>query len=272
MAFQLFVSMKNQLFLLLIIALFGSCKGFKNSNSKSEELVTLTYNIHHGAPDKSNVVNLNDIAAVIRKSGAAIVALQEVDVHVSRSGKVNQAEELAKLLNMHHYFSKSINHDGGEYGVAILSKYKLTNTRNELLPMPTSGEQRSVAIATIELPGKVFIEFASTHLDLNVPNRTAQVERLNAISKSLNKPFLVGGDYNAIPTSSEMIKLKEEFNLSCLGSCPLTIPVRNPKRAIDFVAFNKPAAAQFTLVSADAMTEEYASDHLPVKVVFNYKK
>lgn len=240
--------------------------------SSLAKLVTLTYNIHHGAPENSDVVNLNDIAAVIRKSGAELIALQEVDVNIPRSGNVNQAKELARLLGMNYYFSKSIDYAGGEYGVAILSKYPLTNTRNELLPMPTSGEQRSVAMATVNLPGDVTIDFAATHLDLNVPNRTAQVEALNTLSKKLNKPFFVGGDYNATPTSTEMNILKKEFMLSCINTCPLTFPVRNPNRAIDFVAFNKLAASTFTLVSANAMNGEYASDHLPVVAVFNYKK
>lgn len=260
-------------FLLLLGTIILSSCNLLNSHNKVEikKLVTLTYNIHHGAPENSTEVNLNNIADVIRESGAELVSLQEVDVNVPRSGNVNQIQELAKILDMHFYFSKSINYSGGEYGVAILSKYPLTNTRNELLPMPTAGEQRSVAMATINLPGAVTVEFASTHLDLKIPNRTAQVERLNAISKSLNKPFFVGGDYNAIPTSSEMVKLKEEFNLSCVSSCPFSFPVRTPNKAIDFVAFNKSAASKFTLVSANAMIGEYASDHLPVVAVFNYK-
>lgn len=266
--------MRYVLNLLLGALLLLSCSGKDKVEApipNSKKLVTLTYNIHHGAPENSNEVNLNNIAAVIRKSGAELVALQEVDVNVPRSGNVNQAKELAQLLDMHFYFSKSINYSGGEYGVAILSKYPLTNTRNVLLPMPTAGEQRSVAMATVNLPGNISIEFASTHLDLNVPNRTAQAQQLNEISKFLNKPFFVGGDYNAIPTSSEMMKLKEEYTLSCMNSCPLSFPVRNPNKAIDFVAFNKMAASKFTLVSANAMVGEYASDHLPVVAVFNYK-
>jgi len=263
--------MRIKLLILLGTIILSSCN-LLNSSKKVEvkKLVTLTYNIHHGAPENSTEVNLNNIAAVIRKSGAELVALQEVDVNVPRSGNVDQAKVLAKLLDMHYYFSKSIDYSGGEYGVAILSKYLLTNTRNELLPMPTSGEQRSVAIATVNLPSDFSVEFASTHLDLNVSNRTAQVERLTTISKSLNKPFLIGGDYNAIPTSVEIQKLQEEFNLSCVSSCPLSFPVGNPNRAIDFVVFNKSAATILSLVASYAMTGEYASDHLPVVAVFDY--
>lgn len=261
--------------LILISAVLSGCFVSKNPTNpvaaSNNELVTLTYNIHHGAPEKSTEVNLHNIADVIRRSGADIVALQEVDVHVPRSGNVNQAQELAKLLGMEYYFSESIDYSGGEYGVAILSKYKMTNMRNEMLPMPTRGEQRSVAIATIELPNNKSVEFASTHLDLNVPNRTAQTAYLNNLSKILNKPLIIGGDYNAIPTSAEMINLKEEFNLSCIDACPFTFPVRNPDRAIDFIAFNKKAATKFSLVKANAMEGEYASDHLPVIAVFKYK-
>lgn len=235
-----------------------------------KKLVTMTYNIHHGAPENSEVVNLANIAAVIKSSGAEVVALQEVDVNVARSGKVNQAAELAKLLGMEYHFSKSIDYNGGEYGVAILSKYPMTNKRRELLPMPTAGEQRSIAVATVTLPDGKSIEFASTHLDLNVPNRTAQAEFLNQLSTSLNKALFVGGDYNAIPSSSEMIKLKERFTLSCMSSCPLSFPVKTPTKAIDFVLFNAQAASSYTLVSSVALTGQYASDHLPVSVVFQY--
>ena len=254
----------------LLLISCGSTKRNESYNSFSRQLITMTYNIHHGAPDNSKEVNLKNIADVIKRSGAEVIALQEVDINVPRSGNIDQIKELANILGMKFYFSKSIDLNGGEYGVAILSKYKLKNVRNELLPMPMEGEQRSVAMATIELPGKVSIEFAATHLDLNVPNRLAQVEFLKKLSKDLNNPFFVAGDYNAEPTTSEMIKLKEEFNLSCMDSCPLTFPVKLPTKTIDYVAYNQLASVKFKMISSHAMTEEYASDHLPVVVAFKY--
>ncbi|MCA5005860.1 endonuclease/exonuclease/phosphatase family protein [Sphingobacterium bovistauri] len=265
--------MKFSILTLIIILFFSSCISNKNPTTLAltkRKLITLTYNIHHGAPANSKEVSLENIAKVIKKSGADIVALQEVDVNVARSGNLNQAAELAKLLSMYYYFSKSIDFGGGEYGVAILSKYKLTNTRNELLLMPVAGEQRSVALATIQLPGNVFVEFGSTHLDLNVPNRTAQVEQLNSISRRLNRSLMIGGDYNAEPYSDEMVKLKKEFNLACNNSYPLTFPVINPTKSIDFMTFNKIASSIFTVASVKAMNGEYASDHLPLVVEFIY--
>src|SRR5690606_8214018 len=262
----------NFLLCMLSIVMLSSMQTkSEKPKSSTKSLITLTYNIHHGAPDKSDVVNLQDIADVIKKSGAALVALQEIDVNVPRSGNTHQAEELAKLLDMHFYFSKSIDYSGGEYGVAILSKYPLSNTRNGLLPMPTSGEQRSIALATVNLPGDKSIEFASTHLDLNAENRMAQVIHLNELSQKLNKPLFIGGDYNAQPHSAEMLTLKKEFALSCMDECPLTIPVKNPARAIDFVAHNKFATSKFKFQYATAMEGEYASDHLPLIAIYTYE-
>lgn len=265
--------MKYSVFTLFIFLFLSSCILNKENQKpivSQRKLTVLTYNIHHGAPANSKEVNLANIAKVIKKSGADIIALQEIDVNVIRSGKVNQAEELAKLLDMHYYFSKSINFDGGEYGVAILSKYKLSNVRNQLLPMPVAGEQRSVALATIQLPGDISIEFGSTHLDLHVPSRLAQVDQLNTLSRSLNRPLIIGGDYNARPHSDEMVKLQEEFHLACIDKCPFTFPVVNPTQAIDFVTFNKLASSLFKVTTVKALEGEDASDHLPLVAEFVY--
>lgn len=258
---------------LMILLTITCCSGSGEDpkpNGEKKKLTLLTYNIHHGAPANPDVINLNNIAAVIKLSGAEVVALQEVDVNTERSGDVDQARELAELLDMEYYFSKSIDYRGGEYGNAILSKYPLTNKRRFELPRHPEGEDRSIALATVTLPdGKTF-EFGSTHFDLNAI-RLEQAKFLNELNKDLNKPLFIGGDYNAEPNHPEMIELKKEFSLSCLGPCPFTIPVNRPTKAIDFVAYNKLASQKFSLISATAMTGRDASDHLPVIAVFQYE-
>ena len=238
--------------------------------TKSNKLTLLTYNIHHGAPSNPDVINLSNIAAVIKKSGAEIVALQEVDVNTDRSNKVDQAKALAELLGMEYYFSKSIDYRNGEYGNAILSKYPMTNKRRFELPMTVPGEKRSIALATIELPNGKTIEFGSTHFDL-AESRVEQAKFLNDYSKELNKPLFIGGDYNATPDSPEMIELKKEFNFSCKGACPFTIPVNSPTKAIDFIVFNGKAQQGFSFLSGVAMSGQYASDHLPKIAVYQYQ-
>jgi len=63
------------------------------------KLTIMSYNIHHGAPADVDVINLENIANVIRKSGAEIIALQEVDVKTDRSNKIDQAKELNAQYN-----------------------------------------------------------------------------------------------------------------------------------------------------------------------------
>ena len=262
--------LKNLSLALMFLSIITCCSSSQQNEVvvAKQKITMMTYNIHHGAPANSETVNLGNIAAVIRQSNAELIALQEVDVNVPRSGKVNQAEQLAALLDMEYHFSKSIDYQGGEYGVAILSKYPLSNKRRMDLPMPIAGEKRSVVLASVMLPNGKTIEFGSTHFDLNVPNRTAQAEELNLLSQSTAKPLFVGGDYNADPGSSEIAILKKEFSISCAGSCPNSYPVRNPNKAIDFIANNKLSQQQYSLISSQAMLGQYASDHLPVLAVY----
>src|SRR5690606_12321232 len=66
----------------ITLLLITCCSSSSDSPApvKSNKLTLLTYNIHHGAPSNPDVINLSNIAAVIKKSGAEIIALQEVDV------------------------------------------------------------------------------------------------------------------------------------------------------------------------------------------------
>src|SRR5690606_41175307 len=71
---------------------------------QAQHLKVLSYNIHHAnPPSKPDVIDMEAIARVINDSGADIVGLQEVDIHVSRSEMINQAEKLAELTGMDDY-------------------------------------------------------------------------------------------------------------------------------------------------------------------------
>ncbi len=90
--------------------------------AQSPTLRIMTYNIHH-CEGTDRQIDIERIAEIIRKSGCDLVALQEVDRRTTRSNQVDQLTELARLTGLHPYFGKAIDFGGGEYGVAILSKY-----------------------------------------------------------------------------------------------------------------------------------------------------
>lgn len=113
--------MKSIIFILLLIPLF--------SFGLNESFKIMSYNIRHGQTSDTGF-DLSRCAAVIAKEKPRFISLQEVDMFTSRVGKINSCEEIIKNLNENQFcitnwnFSKAINFDGGEYGVALLSREK----------------------------------------------------------------------------------------------------------------------------------------------------
>lgn len=233
-----------------------------------EGLRVLCYNIHHcNPPSKTGLIDVDAIAKVINDTKPDIVALQEVDVHTGRSGSgLHQAEELARKTGMQSYFAKAIDYDGGEYGVAILSKLPMEATMKYELPTAagTNGEPRILATAVITLPGNEKIRFACTHLDAqkNDTNRILQMAKINEILKSESMPVIIAGDFNATPESRVINMLDTDFMRTCKTACGFTIPQVNPTKTIDYIAY-KPLNG-FTVTQHKVINESYASDHLPV--------
>jgi endonuclease/exonuclease/phosphatase family metal-dependent hydrolase len=233
---------------------------------KPINLRVITYNVHHcNPPSKPNIIDMAAVAQAIRAQNPDVVALQEIDVNTKRSGAFNQAEELARQLNMQFFFGKAIDHEGGDYGVAILSKYPLSETTVHRLPTKpaTKGEPRVLATAKITLPNGTALRFGSTHLDAqrDSVNRQLQVAEINRIASAEKLPFIIAGDFNAPPSTAVIKQLDQHFTRTC-QPCDPTIPVNNPTKAIDFVAYAP--ATKFKVNKNQVIPERYASDHLPV--------
>ncbi|MCH5598200.1 endonuclease/exonuclease/phosphatase family protein [Niabella ginsengisoli] len=250
----------------LLFALASTVFSFSLTQAQTS-IKIMSYNIHHcNPPSKPDFIDIDAVANAIKKENPDIVALQEVDVNTGRSGKVNEAAQLALKTGMKSfYFAKAIDHDGGDYGVAILSKYPLTETETHHLPMDTTtgGEPRVLATASVQLPGGKVITIGSTHLDAQKAhtNRLLQIKAINSITREKKQPMIIAGDFNAEENTEVIKTLDQQFKRTC-GSCKPTIPVIKPKKAIDFIAY-KPQNA-FKVTKHEVINETYASDHLPV--------
>src|SRR5512145_1670899 len=90
-------------------------------------LRVMTYNIHVGVGmDKK--LDLQRIADVINRERPDLVGLQEVDRGVKRTEGKDEIAELAKMTRMDYAFAHNLDYQGGQYGVAILSRSLLKNT------------------------------------------------------------------------------------------------------------------------------------------------
>lgn len=262
--------MKKYFFpLLTLLALTTEAGTLTGPPAKKQRFKVMTYNIHHcNPPSAGDKIDVEAIAKVINAEKPDFVALQEVDVNTERSGKgKNQAQQLAQLTGMRFYFSKAIDHQGGDYGVAVLTRFPIVDSVRYALPIrpELKEEDRTIAAVTVTLPDSRKLIFASTHLGLKEPNRILQAETIQQHFGNTELPMILGGDFNATPDSPVIAYFDKYFTRSC-SDCKPTIPVDAPKKTIDFIMHKQGSKLKST--NTKVIDEQYASDHLPVTAEF----
>src|ERR1041385_5487475 len=117
---------------ILILLFFVSlCLCGTTSIARRRTLRVMTYNIHVGVGmDKK--LDLARIADVINRQHPDLVGLQEVDRGVQRTQRIDEIAELAKLTKMEYAFAFNLRYQGGQYGVAILSRHRILATDHHL--------------------------------------------------------------------------------------------------------------------------------------------
>lgn len=216
----------------------------------------VSYNIRAGV-GMDDVRDFRRQAAVIDTRKADVVLLQEVDSLTRRSGRVNMPDTLAAATGLSHYFSKSIDFDGGAYGIAMLLKDKpLAVTR---YPLPGREEARSLLIA--EMPGYVV---ACTHLSLTPADQITSAGIIALLADTYSKPFILGGDLNATPGSPTIRRL-EQAGFRIVSADRPTYPASTPSDRIDYIMVHDPAAT-VKAVDAAVVDAPEASDHRPISV------
>lgn len=229
-------------------------------------LRVLTYNIHHGE-GVDGKLDVARIAGVINAVKPDIVALQEVDKNVRRTGSVDQPAELAKLTKLHVAFGSNIELQGGHYGNALLSRWPITSYKNHLLPCLRGGEQRGVLDVAIEVQNAASpLRFLATHFDHRDDDeeRIASAKAINELVVAADQPAILAGDLNDIDTSEALKTLRNEWQLTNEKELP-TIPVDKPTQQIDFVLARP--AARWRVVEVKVLDEAVASDHRAVLAV-----
>src|SRR6185436_4143043 len=120
--------MRFALTTLLCLGPFCGC-----ARQEPVEIRIMSYNIRHGE-GMDGRVDLARIADVIRRASPDVVALQEVDRGVQRTGGVDEPAMLGELAGMQSIFEKNIPYQGGEYGNAVLTRLPILYHQNHLLP------------------------------------------------------------------------------------------------------------------------------------------
>lgn len=257
-----------------------------------EKIKVVSFNIAAGA--KNFKADLNKTADAIKALDADIIGIQEVDRLTKRSGYVDQIKVLADLTGYNFVFGKTIDFDGGEYGIGILTKHPILKAEKIDLPNEPNEEPRVALMAQVKVPTiQEPVNFINTHLGIVLNAKTDEelardssirVRQAKVINDYATKikglKFLVG-DMNDGINSDSMTLLK--YNWKCVfdEETPntYTYSATEPFKGIDFI-FVSPEK-QWNINAFVPSTEEYRnetgidwriiSDHLPVIATFEAK-
>ena len=231
------------------------------SDARTRETIrVLAFNIHHGE-GMDERLDLERIARLISDVNPDLVAIQEVDRGVERTGDVDQAAVLAELTGLTALFGKFMEYQGGHYGMALLSRWPIVRSRNHLLP--EGPEPRSALTARVRSPttGREIV-FVGIHFYRTPEERWSQASRVIEIFAAEETPVILAGDFNSQPDSEVIRGLAEVWTIPGKGADRLTFPSYAPEREIDFIMYRP--AERFEVIRQEVLDEPIASDHRPV--------
>jgi len=229
----------------------------------------------HAGKDAKGVDNLQRIAALVDSLRPDLVLLQEVDRNTTRSGRVDQPAVLARLTGFNVAFGKSLDFQGGEYGIAVLSRWPISSDTTIRLPVEPPQERsgtyepRSAQRVIVSSPSGP-LAIVNTHLDPTANDhwRRQEIRTVVSIVASLRgrgMPTLAGGDLNSTPESATQdtvraAGLRDAWTICGQGD-GLTYPADSSVKRIDYLYLSGGA----TCTNATVVRTE-ASDHRPLFV------
>ena len=219
-----------------------------------------TFNILHGRVPSDQHVDPAGLAESVRRLGADVLALQEVDQNQSRSGFRDLTTVAAEAMGApHHRFVAAIEGtpgatwvaatgdqqpDDAAYGVALLSRHPVRAWEVvRLEPVPTKvplrfkgkpgvylvrDEPRVAVVAIVETPqGRVTV--ANTHLSFISWWNGRQLRRVVRALERCHGPVVLVGDLNMGPDRARRITGLEP------AASHLTFPQDAPAEQIDHI-------------------------------------
>ena len=233
-------------------------------DAAARQLRTVSYNIKHGLGNDGRI-DLERTAELLRNLGPDIVGLQEVDLNARRSGQIDQAKYLGEQLGLNSAFGKFMDFQGGQYGMAMLSRHPIEEVRE--IALPEGNEPRIALACKIQIPDDEPLWVVNVHFDW-IADDTVRFEQASRLAEHLADldRYLLLGDFNDVAGSRTL-------DLLSATGLPETRPphdrftfsATNPAREIDFIYCFPGGAWQVNRYRV--IPAPLTSDHRPVLAV-----
>lgn len=220
----------------------------------------MSSNIRYGWTDDYRFQPLEHMR-YLRNHAPDILGLQEVNKGHTSGAYTDLFRLYQQAIPGQWFFGDA--HYG--FGNSLLSRFKVLHSENRVF-QAKDMLKRACLINTIEINGKpvtVMVTHVS-HLDDPNPVRQAQVQELSEWIQSLQTPWILLGDFNATPESSEIQQLialsHPVYRQNPDWLKTFSFPGVQPSRRIDYIFFSK----DFSLESMTVLDNQGTSDHRPV--------
>jgi endonuclease/exonuclease/phosphatase family metal-dependent hydrolase len=215
----------------------------RERSGEMARLRVATWNITGARRERSNALDLDAVLAATRSLGVDLLALQEVDRLLARSGRADQPQRIAQALGpgwSWSYAPALVGDDfrplsgpdpgGSAYGNLLLSRLPLEAVEHLRFPSAGGGEQRSALVATVRV-GSRPVAVACAHLSNKQGHNIRQLRQLQELAVARPAPRLLLGDLN-IPAT--LLRFASRPNWPEAGQ-GRTFPSSRPTQQLDHV-------------------------------------
>jgi len=166
---------------------------------------------------------------------------------------------------MDYAFAHNLDYQGGQYGVAILSRFLIQKIDHQKFENKREAERRGMIRVEVEIDGRK-VNFVTTHLDYQYEDgRVFETEQLLRFLDGLKGPLIVVGDLNDEPVGGAYKLMLTRFVDAWQGSRAkgegLSYPADKPAKRIDYIFYG---TAEGVRAKKASLVNTLASDHLPV--------
>lgn len=222
----------------------------------------VSFNVHHGTVGAGEVVDARQLGEVCASFDADVLALQEVERGVARSGRVDLPATVAEATGMEVVFDPVARVGGGQYGNALLVRGSVIEVSTHRLYRPARrwrGERRgSIEVhAHLDRPG-LQLSVTATHLSTKQDEVDRQLAAVIARVAGGAGPRVLLGDFNRRP--HHVGAAAHGTGLTVADTTSPTFPSDRPRIRIDHLLV---AGLSIREVS---VPEVPMSDHRPLVV------